>query len=333
MTVRVYQSTDASAPTLQGIVGGAYSSGWADGSLLNLLDKCLVSGYGSKTAAGWTRSFTGTSKGVFRQGSGCQFYLRVLDDGSLTAGAKEASFYGGETASDVDTLTGLFPTAAQQAAGLKMRKSDAADTTQRAWTLYADAKTFYLFVNPGFSTAYVAGCAFGDFYSFKANDAYNCMAIGRVTSASTDALTNETLCLTSTGANVSSTIAGHYCARGYTQAGTSFLFSKAAALFLQSSAASDAPGLSTGLAVPNPEDGLLYMTRVYITDNVASPAVNVRGYLRGFWAPQHIGSSLPREYTFQGSGTLAGRTFKILGLRSGGSPNGVYTLETSDTWD
>ena len=42
-TTRVYKSTDTSAPVL---VGGV-------SSLINLLDKCLVTGYGSKTAKRW----------------------------------------------------------------------------------------------------------------------------------------------------------------------------------------------------------------------------------------------------------------------------------------
>jgi hypothetical protein len=44
MTVRIYRSTDGSAPVLTGQAG----------KLTDLLDAILVNGYGSKTAAGWT---------------------------------------------------------------------------------------------------------------------------------------------------------------------------------------------------------------------------------------------------------------------------------------
>src|SRR5262249_23581766 len=133
MTMRIYKSTDASAPTLQGIVGGAYSSGWADGSLLQLLRKVLVTGYGSKTAAGWWQTFQGTSEGVFQQGAGCSFYLHVLDDGSMTAGAREANMYGSENQTAISTSTAKFPTTSQVTNGILFRKSDTADTTVRQW--------------------------------------------------------------------------------------------------------------------------------------------------------------------------------------------------------
>lgn len=48
MTVTVYKSTDSGAPILYGLA-------W---SLLNLLDKILVDGYGSKSSLGWAKAFT-----------------------------------------------------------------------------------------------------------------------------------------------------------------------------------------------------------------------------------------------------------------------------------
>ena len=325
MTMRIYTSLDASAPTLQGIVGGAYSSGWADGSLLNLLDKVLVTGYGSQTAAGWTRSFTGTSQGTFRQGAGCLFYLNVLDDGSLTAGAREGAFWGSETASAVLTGTGLFPTVAQQATGLKMRKSDTADTTQRSWIVFADNKTFYLFVNTGFSTAYYAAMGFGDFFSYKSGDLFNCMAVGRITSAIVDATANEQLDAIRTGAYAATN--GHYIARGYAGTGTSVQWDGRSM-----SAISNA---TTGSIVfPNPTDSGFYVGRLYIIDLSSPPTTSVRGYLRGLWFSQNTGASLPLEYNFAGVGTLAGRTFRVLGLGGGQSPTtSRFVMETSDTWD
>jgi hypothetical protein len=57
MTVRVYKSSDASAPVLTGAVG----------SLVALLDACLVNGYGALAAAGWTKAFTAANKGAYKQ--------------------------------------------------------------------------------------------------------------------------------------------------------------------------------------------------------------------------------------------------------------------------
>ena len=51
MTVRVYRWDDASAPVLTGEVG----------KLAALLKACLVTGYGSKTAAGWSNPYSATN--------------------------------------------------------------------------------------------------------------------------------------------------------------------------------------------------------------------------------------------------------------------------------
>src|SRR3990167_8837593 len=95
----IYSSADASAPVLDGQVG----------SLNDVLYACLVTGYGAKTGAGWTRTYDDAANdtSVYRQGAGCQFYLRVDDGGPGAAGAKEARFWGYETMSDVDTGTGM----------------------------------------------------------------------------------------------------------------------------------------------------------------------------------------------------------------------------------
>jgi hypothetical protein len=336
MTMRIYTSSDASAPVLEGVVGGAYSSGWAAGSLLELLRQVLVVGYGSKTAAGWTLAFTGTSKGVFTQGAGCGFSMRVLDDGSLTAGAREASFYGGEVFTDVDTAAAIFPTAAQQSTGLKFRKSDTADSTVRPWICFADNKTFYLFSVPQYpsGTIYYAGMSFGNFHSFVSNDAYNCVAIGRVTSATSDTATNETLDLVMTGSFLVTKNVGHYVARGYAQAGASLQFPKWASMgVLTNNNGVSMGNVSTSNPFPNPSDSTLILTRVYVIDADTAPTGCIRGFLRGFYCPGQTGSTIPLGQTFAGTGNLSGRTFQLLGLRTGGSANGRFTMETSDTWD
>jgi hypothetical protein len=332
MTVRLYSSTDASAPTLQGVVGGA-SFPFADGSLANLLDKILVAGYGSTTAAGWTRSFTATSHATWRQGAGSQLYLDCLDDGSLTAGAREAEMFGIESATAVGAGTNFFPTTAQQSTGIKVRKSNTADTTQRTWFALADNKTFTLFTNFSYgagSTEYYSVFHFGDFYSFKSSDAYNCIIIGRITSATADAQGNETFGAES-GSAVGTQI-GHYVARGYNQAAGSVQVGKSGEAFSTNTAALQQMGNANHvLNVPNPEDSGLYLMRSFIIDPTTTPTTNLRGFLRGIWAPQHNGALIPLEYTWQGQGGLSGRTFKLPGLKVA---NAAYVaVETSSTWD
>lgn len=104
MTVRVYHSTDSSAPVLSGQVG----------ALIGVLDAILVNGYGSKAAVGWTKAFSGTNMAAYKQSAGSnQLYLRVDD-----TNATDARVVGYETMSDVNTGTGPFPTATQQSGGL-----------------------------------------------------------------------------------------------------------------------------------------------------------------------------------------------------------------------
>ena len=111
MTVTVYRSTDTSAPVLDNTVG----------SLINLLDKCLVSGYGSQTAAGWSKPFTGTNLAAFQQGvdgDRPQNLLRVDD----TYGAY-VLVNGYETMSSISAGTNVFPSADQvSTTGLYMLK-------------------------------------------------------------------------------------------------------------------------------------------------------------------------------------------------------------------
>lgn len=114
MTVTIYRSSDASAPGLTGQAG----------SLIGVLDACLVNGYGAKAAAGWAKEFSGTNLAVYRAPSGNRLRIRVNDTGTTVA-----RVVGYETMTDVDTGVNPFPTAAQVSGGLYVRKSETADST------------------------------------------------------------------------------------------------------------------------------------------------------------------------------------------------------------
>jgi hypothetical protein len=146
MTVRVYRSTDASAPVLTGQVG----------SLIALLDAVLVNGYGALSAAGWTKSFSTTNKAAYRQNAtganntAAPMYLYVDDTGPGAGAAREARACGFETMSAITpTGTGQFPTAALSTIGVGtvvIRKSVSADAVARPWTIVANGQTIYLFM-------------------------------------------------------------------------------------------------------------------------------------------------------------------------------------------
>jgi len=162
LTVRVFTDFSVSS-TLTGQAG----------SLIGILDTCLVSG------AGWTKAFSGTNKAAYRAPQGQQFYLRVDDTGPGAHGGREARVRGFESMTDVDTGTNPFPTVAQKANGLFVRKSATADTTVRPWRIYVDERTFYMFIQTGDIAGTYFGWTFGEIFSFKASDPGRTILIAR----------------------------------------------------------------------------------------------------------------------------------------------------------
>jgi hypothetical protein len=315
----IYRSTDSSAPVLTGAVG----------DLVNLLDKCLVTGYGSQSAAGWSKPYTGTNKAAFRQGSGSnQFYLRVQDDAPGAGGAKESRITGYEAMTTVDAGTGPFPTAAQGVGSIAMmvaRKSATADATARAWIVVADDRTVYVRVLTGDTGGAYFGFNFGEFYSLVASDSYRCFIVGR-SSENSAAVTSENVGALS--ASISSTTRGNYVARGHTGLGGPVLCTV-------TGDSSKAPAMTTSLGtVPftNPADGGIYLAPLWISDPTTTPAFGLRGRQRGLWHFLHPLASVADGDTFSGVGDLAGKTFLM--IKSVYDPNGspgVMVVETSNT--
>ena len=319
MTVNVYTSTDASAPNvLAGTIG----------TLITVLDACLVNGYGSKPAAGWTKAFSGTNKAAYKQGAGgggLQFYLRV-DDSLL---AVQATAVGYETMSDVDTGTGPFPTSGQLTAGTYFPKSVSADTVVRPWMVVATNRAFYLYVHFDAtditaSTSYKLMAFFGDITSYKSGDQYNCMILGNYTSATA---TNN---FANTSANLATQLNGHYLARSYTQTGASIPVAKIIDYMRNGVSERIGAGGSAAVPYPDPMTGGMLLAPVYVTEGITGVAT-VRGVMPGLWAPLH---NLPGNHydTFSGSGVFAGQTFTLLDSTNGGNARLRVALETSDTW-
>ncbi|WP_439891612.1 hypothetical protein ACS7SF_02935 [Ralstonia sp. 25C] len=330
MTITFYRSTDTSAPTLTGQVG----------SLTTLLDAILVNGYGSQPAAGWTIAYTGTNQRDYKQGTGSNgFYVDVNDNGPGGGGAREARMRGYEAMTALATGTNAFPTSSQMSAGVICRKSTSADSTTRAWYCVADATCFHLFVDTGdvTSPSYSFCFSFGDFFSYKSGDTYNCQIQGRTTennsSGSVESL--PTLC-GQTNALIALASRASFLARSWTGTAGSLAFSKHGALLsVQNGNTEGAMGgipNTTGSAIgmqPNGPDGSIMMSPVFVGHNGA-----VRGYLKGIWAPlapQPCGHT----DTFSGTGNMAGKTFIALNVQSinnNGPQQGMMFVETSNTW-
>lgn len=317
MTVRVYRSDDASAPVLSGQVG----------ALIGVLDACLVDGYGSKTAAGWAKEFTGTNLRAYRAASGARMRLRVDD-----TAAQEGRIVGYESMSDVNTGTGPFPTSTQMSGGLFVRKSATANATARPWILIATGTAFY-FLPYSEDTVLGSGAAgnnsghifFGDFVSYKPGDAYNCIIIAATaTGASGGRLGSRG------GISLSSFsgLGGHFVPRAHTQAGTSINVTKVA-LGDYSNTGIIGPNSGNLPAYPEMISGGVPLAPIEILES-ASPVYAVRGRMPGMWAPLclTVGAHLD---TFTGSGELAGKTFTVANSDSNGSSSRP-AFETSDTW-
>jgi hypothetical protein len=316
MPVTVYRSTDASAPVLSALSGG---------ELVGVLDACLVNGYTGKTAAGWTKSFSGSGRAVYRQGGGNQFYLDFLDNGAGAGGFRETRAWGFEvvtaigTGTAVSTGTGQFPTSAQSSTGTTIRKSATSDATARPWAVIADDRTFHLLTQAGDTAGWWYHFTFGDIYSYVATDNYRTAIMGRWTenSAAGSSESDQLVDMNSTTGP-----AAVYTARGHAGTGGSTLH------YRGGDRTKGGSGNLIGLmALPNPADGRIWLSPLFIMN--VSPAV-LRGKFRGHYHFLHTLASVADGDTISGSGIYAGRTFLIFKQSPGA---GVHCFDITGPWD
>lgn len=320
-TVRVYKSTDTSAPVLTGQVG----------SLIALLDACLVNGYGSSTAAGWTKPYTGTNLAVFYMGAGTpRMYLRVDD-----TAAQEGRIVGYESMSGISTGTGDFPTAAQQSGGLFVRKSNSADATARPWLLIACERAVYFWAFTvqtiyGNSSNGDGSFGFGAFASYKSGDAFNCFVNAATLTGTAQSRLGQYTAVPLSGSILASP--GFFVSRAYTQIGLSINPAKMVpAVTTANGATTSTMGLNVGGAYPDPITGGLRLARVLVCENDGGGKTAERGYLPGMWSPMH---NLPASFfdTFGGTGSLAGKSF-LLPPTWSQTAEGRCAFEVAGSWD
>lgn len=323
MPVTVYKSTDASAPVLTGLVG----------SLITLLDACLVNGYGAKAAAGWNKAFAGTNTASYRMTTvgATGFYLDVNDNAASTAlGARSARLRGFETMTAIATGTGAFPTVAVLANGIQVYKSPTADATARPWILIADNKTLILLTNPG-SSSEISGYStlyFGDIFSLRTGDLYRAIIIGR---AAEGVAPGQNLSSEERFGDLTALTAitvGHWMPRNYLGA------SQLAINVGKHSGDNASRGL---IPYPNPTDQSIIMSKFWVHEPLTNLGVK-RGRLRGVWDFLHDPvAGINDGDTFSGSGDLAGKTFLVVrpigSLSTPVTAARILVVETSDTWE
>lgn len=302
MASYVYRWDDASATALNN----------AAGCFNNILYACLVTGYGSRTAAGWTRTYSGTNKAVYRPASGNQYYLRVDDTGTTSARVR-----GYETVSDVDTGTGPFPTDAQISGGLYHHKASGATTVP--WVMVANGSAFWFWCD--YSNDSTAGQVmfFGDLTNKTySSDAYHTLLAANASATATSTNMFSLIAL------LTANIGGHYMPRRYNGSGTSIQVGKHSD---QSRTSTTLGGGS--LPYPHATDSKLYVAPIWVFQFVSSSDVHIRGQIPGAWAPLH-NKPITNMDTYSGTvGTdLAGKTFIALNIYNAGQIH----LETSNTW-
>jgi len=307
----IYRSSDASAPTLNGNAG----------SLVAVLNGCLVSGYGSKTALGWGSPFTATNKAVYRAPNGVRHYLDVDDSGpDATALGRNARIRGYETMTAVGTGTGPFPTVAQAATPVVV-KSSTADAVARPWLLIGDDKTFYFFCSvaltnpPVLSThSWNTVSHFGEFQSLLTGDNYR--TILGFPSTTTAATTDSTTAVSHSTSIAAATPTRALSPRSYIGTGSAIW----AGLIANVAIASGVNTMQGVLPFPNAVDGGVYLNACLVGENGngASSALtsSFRGRTRGLFQLAHIASAMNDQDTFSGTSDFAGRTFAVLKLGS-----------------
>lgn len=170
----VYRWDDGNAPVCRG----------ERRSLHDILYACLVTGYGSKPAAGWTREFVNATfdKAVFRNNplTGTGFFLQV--DGATPAYSYTPAIRGYEVMTSENDGLGPF-----SASACYCFVSNTGNTTAHPWVLIADDRHFYFvsFYDAAISPAptgvkNVSGVAFGDGVRIDGNDAFFCCLSGAI---------------------------------------------------------------------------------------------------------------------------------------------------------
>lgn len=314
----IYKSADASAPVLTGQVG----------ALTAVLKACLVSGYGSQTAAGWTNPYTGTNQEVFLQGgSGIKKYFQIDDNGPGAGAAKEARMWGFETMSAYNTGTGQFPAAGTNPC---MRKSATADATVRDWIVAADAKTCHMWMLNGDVAATWSSFSFGDLYSFRPADQWKGYVCGRTTENSASGSGIEVLIQFLPNSLSAGNQAGMSGQRSYTGfGGPCALWNAGGNGVLSTMGLSGNAAATTatrgGMTFPNGAGGTLQLTPLRINQGTTL----LRGRFRGLYCGEHPVASFNDQDIFSGINEYAGKTFLIIKSTYIVQAAGYWIVETS----
>lgn len=315
-TTRIYKSTDSGAPIVTGQVGS-----WS-----SCVQTCLIGtagiAYGSKPSAGWSAPYSGTNKIALRNSvaaGGSGMYCRIDDNGPGAGGAREAFMTTYATMSDVDTGTGITPTAAQIAGGAVSRKSATADSTVRKWVIVADELTWYGLLESNVASAtermIVGG---GQFESFVPGDASPYFCLGGISVNSTfgsNALISTTS-LATPGAN-----SGLWLGQGYSGSGSA----------IRASVVAVGPTGLSGSYTMMSDPAAGSNERFFVPVMIASEGA-IRGRLRGLYlALNNLSAVTNFSHVAGATGLPVGSLLTLGGVASGGI-DGKIAIESALEW-
>lgn len=310
------------------------------GSLITLLDTELV------TNRGWTVVYSGTNKKVYRAAGGAMngWRLRVDDNGPGAGGAKEARVRLYKTMSDVDTGTVPVPDTTHIANGVFIRKSTTADATARSYIAAGDDRTFYLFISTGDTAGLYFGFLVGDYAYRIPSDAHGVMIIGRHTENSAAATGEATAMFSVSRNNDSLGPVPTSSIASFLGGNTAGLASSTPAIktcseglcsMYSSGGSSGNDALGGFAAFPNGGDNRLLLGELELVSG-SFGSLSKRGLLRGLCMVAHAPSNFNDGDTFNGTGALAARSYRIVKRVQGAlnnslslSSNGIIALETT----
>jgi hypothetical protein len=256
--------------------------------------------------ANWQERFANTvsNVGVFAPTAveATGMLLRIDDSGTTNARVR-----GWETLQDASTGLGPIPTDTQVSGGLWWPKSSTASTAARPWWLLADARGFYLAVDPLGSGRFTLLYA-GDIASYAPADAWGWLLTGNQSDQTNMNVTPDGCCGYSSRSSVR---AGAYLARLHTGLGGAYPAQRTESHHNGSSEAY-AGAASYGIgAYPNgPNNGLM-------TGALEVYALGLRGRLPGLLHPFQDCSvtAITSGTMVNGTDDFAGRS--LLALRVG----------------
>ena len=267
----IYRWDDAGAPTLDGLAGSAIA----------VLQACLVDGYGSKPAAGWTKPFHTGDIAVFQAAAGR--VLKLWDDGSHLD-TRVVRVAGGASAVDVDTIVDMHPQVADDNVG--WLKSPELNATAREWLVIADENRFFFLPHTGSGTLAGSGpyqgielklYYYGRYASLKPGDAQNWIlwasATTSIGSSQNWAITTCTA-ITDINSNNNTTSRNGFAADDLGNVGCDAEIIRAVGPNVSASQVMGA----AGNRYPDAISGGLWLSQAYFYQ-----PINTREYIRGAW--------------------------------------------------